>query len=38
MTNKPDSHHIVPSPDGGWDVKRTEQLAAAVTRTGNRML
>ena len=22
MTNKPDSHHIVPSPDGGWDVKR----------------
>lgn len=18
----PDSHHVVPSPDGGWDVKR----------------
>lgn len=24
MTSKrgPDSHHVVPNPDGGWDVKR----------------
>lgn len=22
MPRGPDSHHIVPNPDGGWDVKR----------------
>ncbi len=22
MSNGPDSHHVVPNPDGGWDVKR----------------
>ncbi len=23
MPNKPGSHHVVPNPDGGWDVKRS---------------
>lgn len=22
MSKKPDSHHVVPNPEGGWDVKR----------------
>jgi len=22
MKKKPDSHHVVPNPDGGWDIKR----------------
>ena len=22
MSKRPDSHHVVPNPDGGWDVKR----------------
>jgi len=22
MSKKPDTHHVVPNPDGGWDVKR----------------
>jgi uncharacterized protein YdaT len=22
MSNGPDTHHVVPNPDGGWDVKR----------------
>lgn len=22
MSKKPETHHVVPNPDGGWDVKR----------------
>jgi len=22
MNKRPNSHHVVPNPDGGWDVKR----------------
>lgn len=22
MSNKGDTHHVVPNPDGGWDVKK----------------
>lgn len=30
MGKGPDSHHVVPNPDGGWDVKRSGASRASV--------
>ncbi|MHA6766999.1 DUF2188 domain-containing protein [Sphingobium ummariense] len=30
MGKGPDSHHVVPNPDGGWDVKRGGASRASV--------
>ena len=29
MPEKPTSHHVVPNPDGGWDIKRDEALRSS---------
>lgn len=29
MSKKTDSHHIVPKPDGGWDIKRGGAVRAS---------
>lgn len=33
---KQKSHHVVPNPDGGWDVKKAAQKGQANTPIPNR--